>query len=239
MDLKELLAAVAEYISDDDEDKVEAKAKALAKELRNDAGTKPVATVLRNAGAASKKGEAQTREKELQAEIAKLTEERDDLAGKAEAAASAPNERVAALERERDKYKTQADALKKERDDEKVGRKLDRVTGKRETFVASLIGTEVKPEYERVLRADIAERFRPQEQGEGVEVLDEHGDPIEGDERAQLDSLRASILKVVPPDFRLRPGMQPGGGAGRGGQGTVTREQIMAEKRASPTYRAL
>jgi hypothetical protein len=83
---------------------------------------------------------------------------------------------------------------------------------------------------DEVIRPKLARRLRPQEQGDGVEALEEDGTPYDGDERAQLESVKASLLKTVPEWANLRPGMQPGGGAGRGGQGTVTREQIVQEK---------
>jgi seryl-tRNA synthetase len=240
MELKELLSAVAAYIADDDEEKAEAKAKELAKELRNNDETKPVAVVLRNAGAASKKGEAQKRERELTEELEALKKERDELQGQIDTAASAPNERITALEKERDKYKAKAEEVDRKWKDEQVGRRQDRVGTRVETIIGSLRG-EVDDDYaEEVLRPRIAKRLRPQEQGEGIEALEEDGTPMDGDEKAQLQSLRASVLKVVPDKYRLRQ-MVPGGGAGnRGGQGTVTKEQIEAEKRrTSRTYQAL
>jgi hypothetical protein len=233
MELHELVAAVAAFVAGD-----EGKAKDVAQAIRRDDSTKAVATVLLNAGAGRKKGEAQQREKELADEITKLTEERDDLTAKVEAAASAPNERVAALERERDKYKSQAEKHKAEADAERLARKGDKVTGKAEAFVAAMIGSDVHPDYQEVLEARVQKRIQPLEDGSGIQVLDEDGTPMDGDEKAQLTSLRASVLKTVPDLMKLRPGMQPGGGAGRGSSGpAVTVEQIQREKAESGAYR--
>lgn len=234
MELHELVAAVAAFVAGD-----EGKAKDVAQAIRRDDSTKAVATVLLNAGAGRKKGEAQQREKELADQLAALQEERDTLAAQAEAAAAAPNERVAALERERDKYKGQAETLKKERDDEKVGRRQDRVSTRVESLVGQLRGKVEDGYLDEVIRPKLARRIRPQEQGEGVEGLEEDGTPFDGDEKAQLESVKASLLKTVPEWANLRPGMQPGGGAGRGGQGTVSKDQIIAEKQRSRTYTAL
>jgi outer membrane murein-binding lipoprotein Lpp len=234
MELHELVAAVAAYVAGD-----EGKAKDVAQAIRRDDSTKAVATVLLNAGAGRKKGEAQQREQELTAQITALQEERDALAAQAEAAASAPNERITALERERDKYKAKAEETDRKWKDEQVGRRQDRVGTRVESVVGQLRGKVEDGYLDEVIRPKLARRLRPQEQGDGVEALEEDGTPYDGDERAQLESVKASLLKTVPEWANLRPGMQPGGGAGRGGQGSVTREQIMAEKARSRTYTTL
>jgi hypothetical protein len=225
MELHELVAAVAAFVAGD-----EGKAKDVAQAIRRDDSTKAVATVLLNAGAGRKKGEAQQREKELTDQITALQEERDALAAQAEAAASAPNERITALERERDKYKAKAEETDRKWKDEQVGRRQDRVGTRVESVVGQLRGKVEDGYLDEVIRPKLARRLRPQEQGDGVEALEEDGTPYDGDERAQLESVKASLLKTVPEWANLRPGMQPGGGAGRGGQGTVTREQIVQEK---------
>jgi hypothetical protein len=234
MELHELVAAVAAFVAGD-----EGKAKDVAQAIRRDDSTKAVATVLLNAGAGRKKGEAQQREKELTDQITALQEERDALAAQAEAAASAPNERITALERERDKYKAKAEETDRKWKDEQVGRRQDRVGTRVESVVGQLRGKVEDGYLDEVIRPKLARRLRPQEQGDGVEALEEDGTPYDGDERAQLESVKASLLKTVPEWANLRPGMQPGGGAGRGGQGSVTREQIMAEKARSRTYTTL
>ncbi len=234
MALPEILAALAEYIGED-----EAKAKEVAQALReadDTPGAKLVAQRLLTIGAGKKKGETDQQSKLLKKDLETAQAKIEELGGELETAKGKPNEQQAAWDKDRDKLLKRAEKAEQERDAERTARKGDSVNLARAAFRSALKG-RVDDFGLDALDRRFAERFKPREDGSGVDVLDEDGEPIDAPKGKTAEELLADVaFETVPAANRLRD-MSPGGGSNRGGTGTVTVEQIQQEKTASGAYR--
>lgn len=232
MTLEEILAALAEFVGDD-----EAKVKDVARSLRSTDGTKPIASVIYNAGAASKKGETTTKVKELTDQVTTLTEERNELTQQLEAAKAKPDEHQVEWDRQKKKLEERATKAEGELKLEREGRVGDRV-GHVAGRVAGHLKGHVDDEYlSEVLTPKISKRVRPADGGK-IELLGGDETPLDGEGEVLEKALATEMLKAVPDKFRLR-NLQAGGGVSGGGTGTtaVTREQVDTEKANSGSYR--
>lgn len=231
MDIAEILTALTEYVGDD-----KAKAKEVAQSLRSTEGTKPIASVIYNAGAARHKGESGPKITELETQVSTLTEERDDLTQQLEAAKGKPDEQKAEFDRQKKKLEDRATKAETDLKAERDGRKGDRV-GHAAGRIAGRLKGMVDDDYlAEVLTPRIQKRVRPTEQNT-IELLAEDETPLDGDSDAVEKALAESILKAVPDKYRLRD-MQPGGGVSGGGVvgSGKTLEQVKDEKRRSGVY---
>ncbi len=214
--LPEVLASLAEYIGDDS-----AKAKEVARALRDSKGEhadtlNPLAQVLIDVGAGKKKGESDKTVAEKQAEIDRLAEALESANEAAEVASKKPNELQADFDKRRLKLEEKAAKLETDLKAERDGRRTDRVSYAASTPLRFLNGA-VDPDYlAEVVAPRLTRRVRPTEAG--VEYLDEHETPYDGDEQQQAKALADDTLKAVPDKYRLRS-MNPGGGSSNGGDG--------------------
>jgi alanyl-tRNA synthetase len=236
MALPEILASLAEYVGDD-----KAKAKEVAQALRDRTGDhaptlNQVAQLLINHGAGKGKGEVSERQKKLDAELKAAQERVEELEAELETAKSAPTEQVTAIARKLERAEKERDAARSEAAEQKTGRIADKVELSRARFRSSLKG-QVDEFGLDALDRRFADRFKPAEDGT-VQILDAEGDPIEPPKgKSPEDVLADEALAAVPASNRLRP-MNGGGGAGGpgGAAGTITVDQIVAEKQQTREF---
>lgn len=241
MPLPEILAELAAYVGDD-----AAKAKEVASALRKKSReeTDPlsehtealngIAQLLLNAGAGRKTGETTAKITEKQAEIDRLTGELEEARGEIETLRSKPDEKQQAHDREKAKLIARAEAAEKAVEEQRAGRKGDAVNLARSRFLGALKGRVDDFGLDAVDRR-FSERFRAREDGSGVDVLDEDGDPIEAPKGKTPEEILAErAFETVPASNRLRQ-MNAGGGAPGGGT-TVTADQLVQEKLATREF---
>jgi hypothetical protein len=237
-----ILASITEYVGDD-----KAKARELADALKKkdedgnpeDPALYLVAQRLMTSGASATKNESTKEIKRLTQELADATKAREDAeqaVADAEATKGKPsaNEEMLAgklkrAEKERDDAKALAEQAR-------LARIGDKVELSRARFRSSLKG-QVDEFGLDALDRRFADRFKPADDGT-VQVLDGEGDPIEAPKgKSPEDVLAEEALAAVPASNRLRP-MNGGGGAGGpgGAAGTITVDQIVAEKQQTREF---
>lgn len=237
MELSEVYSAIAALVSDEEGSLDEEKLKAFVKGLRghDNAGVKAVAQRLVNTGAKLTKTEKDQRIRELTQEVESLTSERDSLREAAEASKGQPSEREADLDKKLKRAETRLKEVEAERDAERHGRAEDKVALSRSAFLGHLKG-RVDDFGLKAVANEFGARFRPKDDGT-VEVLDDDGIPIEAPKGKTPEQILAEHAYESVPDSNRVRNMNTGGGGNRGGAGgTVTAEQIAAEKQRTRDY---
>lgn len=239
MDKSEVYSAIAALVSDDEGALDEERLKEFVKGLRasDNANVQAVTQRLLNTGAKLDKTGKDQKIKDLTKEVADLTRERDEAKEAAEAAEASkgqPSEREAELQKKLARAETKLAEVTAERDNERTGRAEDKVALSRSAFLGHLKG-RVDEFGLKAVANEFGARFRPKEDGT-VEVLDDDGVPIEPPKGKTPEQVLAEhAYEQVPDSNRIR-NMNTGAGSGRGGVGTVTADQIIAEKQGTRDY---
>jgi hypothetical protein len=222
VELKEIVTAVADFIGDD-----KAKAKELAKAIRDDAAAKPMAQELINVGSGLKAGELDSKIKKLEGELAvtteKLTATETELG---EVKGKTPDAKTIE-ERERQKHEPRIAKLTKERDDAVSASKALRRQVARDKLAAQLRKAEKGV---RIDDADdlIISALLTQYEDRLIERDDGTADVLQIGEASAYDgktfdekvaALAADIRKKVPEKYLITGGDNGAGVGGDRGSG--------------------